>query len=173
MSKPLNIVHWIPKEGDKYVADQMIRLSSGNPEFGSIMLLQVVPVIRNGFLNMRNRIGFITGDVKELTKFLAENNLKYGDNFNSVVEVPHKIISIEKLESEVGEKDGYRNKINPSTKEELTFEGEQIVWRTKVVPDRPENMDIHLNHDQTTMSAPYDSAGETDIVSVTEAPVKE
>lgn len=150
MSKCL-ISAWTEKEGVDLSADKLIRINPAKPEFGSMMLVSPTVVIApGGFLNKRNITGFIAGSVEDLKAVVDEYKLKAGMDYSKTFG-EHKIITVEKLQSECREdgKDGFKAKINPTTEEELTCEGEPIMRRTYVVQDTPEAMtDVYIDHDR-------------------------
>jgi hypothetical protein len=135
----LTVAKWNQKEDSTYSEDGLIRINTDKPEYGSLMLVAVVTSINNGFINKRNKVGFISGEVTQLEEIITEYNLKEGGDYSELVS-PHKIVTLEKVESEVpedknGGKSGYKEKINPSTDEILSKDGEPIYWKNVIVEE--------------------------------------
>lgn len=83
---------------------------NGNP-LGSIRLEQKTKSLANGsFLNVRNRVAFISGTMEQLQAILNENKLVDGS------ELPGKIVVTESLEPFWK---GQTSKINPQTNETI------------------------------------------------------
>lgn len=151
----LRIAKWELKdnaESTELVANGLVRVNPNKPEYGSMMLISSIAMLTNGFMNVRNRIGFIVGRVTDLQDMIKEYNLKEGDDYSQKVG-PHRIVVIEKLESEVPENQGYREKINPTTGEVLTKNGETIFWKTEVVAEGSDIQDTYIKHDVETEDA--------------------
>ena len=142
----LTVAKWEEKAGNQLAANGLIRINPNKPEFGSLMLIAVVASLSNGFMNVRNKVGFIVGRVTDLTALITNFSLKEGDDYSAKV-APHRIVTLEKLESEIGDELGYREKINPTTGEVLTKNGESIYWRTQVVPEGSDIIDTFVKHD--------------------------
>lgn len=148
----LKVSKWEEKAGNELAANGLIRINPNKPEFGSLMLIAVVASLSNGFMNVKNRVGFVVGRVADLTNLVKEFGLKDGDDYSAKVG-PHRIVTIEKLQSEAPENQGYREKINPSTGEVLTKNGETIVWKTEVVAEGSDIQDTYIKHDTETVDA--------------------
>jgi hypothetical protein len=142
----LTVAKWENKAGNELTANGLIRINPNKPEFGSLMLITVVTALSNGFLNVKNKVGFIVGRVEDLKNMIAATDLKEGDDFSKKV-APHRIVTLEKLESELEDTRGWKEKINPSTGEVLTKNGEVIMWRTEVVPEGSDIIDTYIKHD--------------------------
>ena len=140
------VTKWNEKEGNTLVANGLIRVNSNKPEFGSLMLMAVVVTLSNGFLNKRNKVGFVVGNIEDLEGVIAEYKLKEGTDY-SVAVAPHNIVTLELLESLTPENQGYREKINPTTGEVLTKNGEAIMWKTQVVPEGSDIAETLIQHD--------------------------
>jgi hypothetical protein len=144
----LRVAKWTEKPENKLDAKGLIRLNTNKPEFGSIMLISSAVTISNGFANTRNKVGFVTGEVDGLKQMIKEYGLVEGADFSEKVG-PHKIVTFEKVESDMTEADlGYREKINPSTGELLTKDGEKIYWKTEVVAEGSDAQDSYVQHDR-------------------------
>jgi len=104
--------------------------------------------ITNGFANTKNRIGFVTGEVDKLEAMVEEYDLKAGVDFSTHVG-PHRIVIREKVQSDIleGEK-GWNEKINPSTKQILSKDGEVIYRKVEVVADGSDLVDVFITHDK-------------------------
>jgi hypothetical protein len=146
------VTKWNEKEGNELIANGLIRVNSNKPEFGSLMLMSTVVTLSNGFLNKRNKVGFIVGSIEDLEATIAEYKLREGSDY-SVAVAPHRIVTLEKLESELGEELGYREKINPTTGEVLKKNGETIMWKTEVVPEGSDITDRLIQHDTDAVTA--------------------
>ena len=145
----LRVAKWQEKPGNKLTSNGLIRINSNKPEFGSLMLLSTSVTITNGFANPRTKVGFVTGEVEGLENMIAEYGLKEGVDFSQAVG-PHRIVTLEMVESEMTENDlGYREKINPDTGETLTKDGETIYWKTEVVSEGSDIYDKLVAHDRT------------------------
>lgn len=151
MSK-LRVAKWQEKEGNQLTSNGLIRVNSNKPEFGSLMLITSSVTITGGFANTRNKVGFITGEVEGLKQMISEYNLREGVDFSQAV-APHRIVTLEKVESEMTEADlGYRLKINPDSGETLTKGGEDIYWKTEVVAEGSDIQDKLVQHDRTPVT---------------------
>jgi len=150
---------WADKDGaNKLDANGLIRLNDNKPEFGSLMLVTPnVISIENGFMNKRNKVAFITGRVDDLKEVIKAYGLKEGSDY-SVKFGAHKIVTIEKLESQVPENQGFREKVNPQTGEVLTKNGEDIYWKTELVVENEYAMDEKIVHDKTPVTATVDES---------------
>lgn len=146
------VTKWNEKEGNELTANGLIRINTNKPEFGSLMLMSVVTSITNGFLNKRNKVGFVVGSIEDLEGVISEYKLKEGTDY-SVAVGPHRIVTLEKLESETPENQGYREKINPTTGEVLTKDGETIMWKTEVVPEGSDIVESLIQHDVESVPA--------------------
>jgi len=147
----LTVTKWKEQEDAELSADGLIRINPNKPEFGSIMLIAPVITLSNGFMNKRNKVGFVVGELEDLEGVIAEKGIKEGTDW-SVAVGPHRIVTLEKVESDVpldknGTKSGYREKINPSTEETLTKYGETIYWKTEVVAEGSDIKDETIQHD--------------------------
>lgn len=149
MSK-LIVTAFNPSDEVVLEANGLIRVSSNNDEYGSIMVVQKQFKI-GGFMNRRINIGFITAKVEELHDMIETNGLKEGTDLSSTDLGEHKIVTIEKLESKLTEEEikSFRAKINPETEEELVKDGEQIYWKTEVVEANSEKVNIYIQHDKS------------------------
>lgn len=146
------VTKWNEKEGNTLTENKLIRINDNKPEFGSLMLMSPVTELSpGGFLNKRNKVAFIVGRIEDLDATIKEFRLKEGTDF-SVAVAPHRIVTLEKLESEVQENEYYREKINPTTGEILTKNGETIVWRTEVVAEESEIVDCKIVHDRAPVT---------------------
>jgi len=144
----LKVTKWNTKEGSEYAADGLIRINSNKPEYGSLMLMATTVAITNGYLNSKNRIGFVTAKVEELEATISENKLKEGSDFSALV-APHRIVILEKVASELTDEDmGYSEKVNPSTGEVLKRNGETIFRKTEVVEDGSDIVDVMVSHNE-------------------------
>ena len=148
----LTVAKWEQKEGNQLTSNGLIRINPNKSDYGSLMLLAITMTISSGFVNKRTKVGFITGEVDTLKDMIKAAGLKEGDDFSEKV-APHRIVTLEKVESEVPENQGYREKINPSTGEVLTKNGESIYWKTEVVPEGSDVHDLLIEHDRDTVDA--------------------
>lgn len=142
----LKVSKWEEKAGNKLTANGLIRINPNKPEYGSMMLIASVATLSGGFMNVRNKVGFVVGKVKDLENIIQEFNLREGDDYSQKLG-PHRIVTIEKVESEIKEGQGYRQKINPSTDQILTKDGEPIYWKTEVVAEGSDIHDELITHD--------------------------
>ena len=144
----LRVTRWKEKEGSKLEAEGLIRRNSNKPEYGSLMLTSTSIAVTNGYMNSKTRIGFITAKVEELERVIEDNKLKEGSDFSALV-APHRIVILEKTASEMTDDDqGYIEKINPSTGEVLTKDGEVIYRKTAVVEEGSDVVDVLITHDK-------------------------
>ena len=155
------VAKWQEKDGaNTLTAKGLIRVNDNKPEFGSLMLVTPnVVTINNGFMNKRNKVGFITGRIEDLKDVIKHYKLKEGMDY-SVIFGAHHIVTIEKLESDVPENQGFRIKINPQTEEELTKYGEKIYWKTEVVPEGSDVVNSFISHDREDDTGQIDPATE-------------
>ena len=144
----ISVVKWNEKEGNTLTDDKLIRINDNKPEYGSMMVVsEAREFALGGFTNKKTRVAFITGLVEDLEGMIEEHKLKDGSNFNQVFG-EHKIVVVEKLASEVGERDGFSEKINPTTGEVLYKGGEVIMRRTYLVGAASELADTMIEHDR-------------------------
>lgn len=154
----LTVAKWDEKNGQNTLAKNgLIRVNDNKPEYGSLMLLNTTVALSGGFLNERTKVGFITGEVATLEKMVDTYGLKAGSDFSALVG-PHRIVTLEKTESEIGEEKGYREKINPSSGEVLTKNGETIYWKTEIVAEGSDITDKYIQHDTEAVSVALDPA---------------
>jgi len=161
----LTVAKWEAKNGNELTANGLIRVNPNKPEYGSLMLIAVVTALSNGFMNIKNKVGFVVGRVKDLEALITNFGLKAGDDYSAKVS-PHRIITSELLESEVEAKGlkGYREKINPTTGEVLTKDGETIMWKNEVIPIGSDIQDAYIKHDTVTQDAALQEfAGATEL----------
>jgi len=147
----LSVTKWKHKPDTEYSEDGLIRLNTAKPEYGSLMLAASVVGIQNGFVNSRKRIGFVSGVVKDLEDMILRYELEENSDFSALVS-PHRIVVLEKVESEIGEEFGYTEKVNPSTNQILSKEGEPIYRKTEVVEEGSDIVDILISHDRIEAS---------------------
>ena len=140
------VAKWEQKEGNVLTANDLIRVSK-NPEYGSLMLIASMMVLNGGFANRRRKIGFIGGSIADLEYMISKYGLEAGTDYSAAYE-DVKIITIEMLKSEVPEKSGFKDKINPSTKEILKHKGEVIMIKTQVVSEESDMKDVFIEHDK-------------------------
>lgn len=139
---------WEEKEGNELVANNLIRLNPRKPQYGSMKLIATDFVLMNGFMGKRKRIGFVVSEASMLKTIIKHFNLEEGMDFSKAV-APHRIVVIEKLESEAPENKGFNEKINPSTNEYLLRDGEKIMWKTEVVPEGMDVQDTLIPYNET------------------------
>jgi len=149
----LRIAKWEAKDGNTLTSNGLIRINSNKPEYGSLMLIATAVTISNGFANTRNKVGFVTGEVTGLEAMIKEYNLREGSDFSQNV-APHRIVTLEKVESEMTDADlGYREKINPSSGEVLNVAGDPIYWKTEVVAEGSDVVETLIQHDRESVAA--------------------
>jgi hypothetical protein len=159
----LTIAKWNEKEGAILEANGLIRVNANKPDYGSLMVLNSTIALSGGFANRKTRVGFINGSVEDLKATIEEFKLREGTDFSAAVG-PHRIVTIEKTESEVGDELGYREKINPSTGEVLTSNGETIYWKTEVVAEGSNVYDKFVQHDTEDVDAAVEEFAQTEEV---------
>lgn len=143
----LIVTKWKEKPDTEYSEDGLIRKNTFKPEYGSMMLVANEIVISNGFVNTKKKIGFISGKYDELINMVEKHKLEDGSDFSTSVS-PHRIVILEKVESEVNGELGYAEKVNPSTNQILSKEGEPIYRKTEVVEEGSDIVDILITHDR-------------------------
>lgn len=154
----IRVAKWNQKEGNTLVAGDLVRVNDNKPEYGSMMVVSETREFSpGGFTNKRTKVAFIAGRVEDLEDMIQFDHLREGSDFNKIYG-EHKIVTVEKLESEVGERDGFQEKINPSTGEVLTKDGEAIMRRTYLVPETSELQDTLIEHDREEVDAEPDPA---------------
>lgn len=146
----LKVTKYDKKDGEKYVKNDLIHVNSNKPEYGSLMLKKKEVTVSNGFLNKKTIPGFITGEIDDLKDIVDMFGLVDGGDYNKLVgAVSNKefdIVEIEKLESELGEKDfGFKVKAKPSG-EVLTKDGEAIYRKTLVVDQSSDIVSNKITH---------------------------
>jgi hypothetical protein len=158
--RKLRIAAWAVKEGNVTLSNGLIRVNPNKPTFGSLMLIEDVATISGGFITQRNKTGFIVGQVAQLEAIIKAKGLKAGDDFNEKMGEAYKIVTIEMVESATPEGRGFKAKINPTTNEALTKDGEAIFWRRQVVPESSAEVDVLIDHDgkgESNQGTPRDS----------------
>ncbi len=143
----LIVTKWKEKPDTEYFEDGLIRKNTLKPLYGSMILVAEEIVISNGFVNSRKKIGFITGKYDELVTMIDKYNLVDGVNFSTVV-APHRIVVLERVESELNGELGFNEKINPTSKQILSKDGEPIYRKTEVVEEGSDIVDILISHDR-------------------------
>jgi hypothetical protein len=134
-----------PEEGLEYRKNNLIRVNSNKPEFGSLMLRTSVNTLNQGFLSKQDRVFFMTGTIEHLEQFVDENNLRPGTNFNVAMGQKHRIIVKERVTPFF---EGQTPKIDPSTGEILLLDGNPIYRQTFLVEDVEDaEHDTRLVHD--------------------------
>lgn len=150
----LKVTKYKEKVDAEYAADGLIRKNTNKPEYGSLMLTSTVVEITNGYLNSKNRTGFVTAKVEELEAIVSEHKLKEGGDFSALVS-PHRIVILEKVASQLTDDDmGYDEKINPSTGEVLKRNGESIFRKTQVVEEGSDIVDVKITHNTVEVEDP-------------------
>ena len=152
----LAVAKWEDKDGNTLSENGLIRINTEKPDYGSLMLFAVVTSISNGFVNKRNKVGFVTGTIEDLDAIIEEYGLKEGSDYSELVS-PHRIVTLEKIQSEVpvdknGGNSGYKEKINPETEQILTKYGEPIFWKTEVVDEGSDITNEFIQHDLEPIS---------------------
>jgi hypothetical protein len=155
----IKVMKWLEKPDVDYQADGLVRVNPNKPEYGSIMLMATVMTVNNNFLNNRNRVAFVTGELHDLKAMVERYHLEEGSDFNEAAG-PHRIVVLEKLQSEVGEEKGYSEKINPSTGQILSQDGEVIVRKTVLVVEGSDIIDTLVEHDKEPVAFSDESRGE-------------
>jgi len=143
----IKVTRWKEKPDVEYVADGLVRINPNKPEYGSIMLMALVVTVNENFLNNRHRVAFVTGEVDDLKEMVQEYELVDGDDFNEKFG-PHRIVVLEKVQSEIGEEKGYSEKKNPSTDQILSKDGEVICRKTLLVAEGSDIIDVLVSHDK-------------------------
>lgn len=143
----LTVAKWEAKEGNTLEANGLIRVNPNKPTFGSLMLIAVTMVLTGSFLNKKTKVGFIVGKIDDLKSLISTYGLKEGTDYSAAV-APHRIVTIEKLKNAVPENQGFRQKINPTTGEVLTSNGEEIYWKNEVVAEGSNVVDQLIAHDR-------------------------
>ena len=141
------VTKWKPKEDTEYAADGLIRVNTVKTEYGSLMLTAHEIVISGGFMNSKKKIAFVAGKVKDLVDMIAKYNLVEGADFSLNV-APHRIVVLEKIESDLNGEFGYSEKVNPSTGAIMTKDGESIYRKTEVVQEGSDIKDVLVTHDK-------------------------
>lgn len=96
---------------------EIVVVNQAKPDYASIALEQEVVSNRDGFLNKRRRVAFLSGKTDELREIVASNNLKAGS------ELPGRIY-VEERNTPFYE--GQEPKVNPSTNEIVLVDGAQV-----------------------------------------------
>lgn len=117
-----------------------------NEEYGSIMLRQEKLVIAPGtnIMNIQPRTAQFAGRIENLEKMVQEYGLKEGDNFSK------KVTDVELIVEESHEPfyEGQEPKINPSTGEVVTSDGQEVYRQTFIKPKSEEANDKLLTIDR-------------------------
>ena len=143
----LIVTKWKEKPDTEYAGEGLIRKDTAKPEYGSLMLTAHELTVTNGFVNNRKKIGFIAGTIEELEDIIERHNLVEGSNFSALTS-PHRIVVLEKVESELNGELGYSEKKNPASGQILSKDGEVIYRKTEVVPEGSDVVDILITHDK-------------------------
>ena len=145
ISKPENYTSSRPHE--KY---PIITINGNNPEWGFIMLRSTfMSITPNGFRNEEKRVGRYMARIEDLVKDVENFNLKEGDDFGRKV-FPVKLVVKEQTEPFY---EGQEPKINPSTDEVITHNGQEIYRNTFVQPLDSAEPDALLSIDKVSVEA--------------------
>ena len=147
-----NVIKWKEKPDTEYSEDGLVRKNTSKPEYGSMMLTSSEVTITRGFANTRKKIGFVSGTIEELAEIITKHNLVEGSDFSALV-APHRIVVIEKVQSELNGELGYSEKMNPKTGQILSKDGEVIYRKTEVVPQGSDIVDVLITHDKEDEAA--------------------
>lgn len=123
----------------------LVNINTKNPEYSTIMVGCDTPVINNGMLNIEKRRAFFTGKNADINALVEEYGLKHGDEFP----LDCKIIVEEATEPFFA---GQQPKINPTTKEPVTYLGAPVYRNSTVVGIDSPSKDVRLPSDTTTVS---------------------
>lgn len=130
--------------------DSIIKQVESGKNWGSIMVRNIYHgVNERGVLSTINKVGFITGRLEELESIVKKFNLKEGDDFSTKA-FPVKILIVETTTPDY---EGRDKKVNPTTGEVLTYNGDPIYRYTTVVPVGSQQEDSFLMHDVTPVTA--------------------
>lgn len=126
----------------------LIGINPNKPEYGSI---QMATTIRSfgSFASKTRTVHFLSGTVEELKEIVAEFSLSAGDDFSEKVQ-PSRIIV---RESTTPFYDGQQPKMNPSTQEVVTHNGQDIYRETDLVGANSSETDSKLSNDKTGVAA--------------------
>ena len=122
---------------------QVVVQSTNNPEFGYIRVQQTVTSFEDGWANVGNRSAIIRGRVENLKQL----NYKEGQTLPGKIHV---------VESTTAPYDGADPKINPSTGEILTSNG-QPIYREAYYTQNLQKTDQLIEHDSVTQENPQNA----------------
>lgn len=130
--------------GEPHPKYDIITISGKNKEFGSIMLRQEKLVLSPGsnIANIQARVAHFAGTLENLESIVENFNLKEGDNFNKIM--PVDLVVEEQTEPFY---DGQDPKINPSTGEIVTHNGQEVYRSTFIAQKGEERTDQLLRTD--------------------------
>jgi len=130
----------------------IIGVNPKKPEFGSIQLATTTRSF-GGFMNKSRTVHFLSGRVEELKELVDEFSLSVGDDFSKKVQPSRLIVK----ESVTPFYDGQDAKINPTSGEVVTFQGEDIYRETALVGATSLEMDSKLSNDKVGATAGAES----------------
>lgn len=133
-------------------ANGLIGINPNKPEYGSIQMATTTRSF-GGFMNKSRTVHFLSGKIEELVELVADFDLKVGDDFSKKVQPSRLIIK----ESTTPFYEGQTAKINPSTSEVVTYQGEDIYRETALVAANSPETDSKLTNDKVGATAGAES----------------
>lgn len=125
--------------------DSIIMKAPGNSKSGAILLrTEELAINEQGFLRDRVKVGLFKGEVTRLEELVKKTNLKEGDDFSKKV-FPVKLVIKEQTEPFYSEQEP---KINPTTGEVVTCNGETVYRQTFVRNIDDDTKDVLLPVDR-------------------------
>lgn len=108
----------------KVVADEqgnVVRVNPDKPDYGSIMLSQLVFAQSTGFMNQRNRVAFIAGKIEDLNAYVEAYGLTPGK------ELPGRIHVVESFTPHY---EGQQPKLNPQNGRVMLYDDAQVYQKS-------------------------------------------
>lgn len=118
---------------------EVVQQNANKPEYGSIAFAQNGFTLRNGFLNSRRKVAFISGNIEELRGFAT--GLKFTDG----AEVPGKLYTREQF---MPYYEGQQAKLNPQTGRAVLVDGAMVFAKT-FYDETGTQADVYLNGEIT------------------------
>lgn len=138
---------------DTTLAKGLIGVNPNKPEYGSIQL-KTQSFSFGGFAAPSKIVHFLAGTVEDLKSIITEYNLKAGDDFSMKVQPSRLIVK----ESTTPFYEGQKCKINPTTGEEVTSNGNPVYRETRLVEAGSSEYDEKVASTKTSVASTSDAA---------------
>lgn len=143
---------------EREVVAGVIGVNPNKPEFGNLQLREVSYQITGGFMNQVNKVHFMAGRVEHLEGLVKSANITANSDLNAKLQaIGQPAVTIKVVESTTPFYPDQEPKINPTSGEIMTHNGEPIFRNTELVNvdqyagDELLKMDSQMQAQTTTM----------------------